>query len=105
MACSEDKATSCRVNTQRVITGIYLAVFVGIMLISGVFFWQTRQEYLRLRAEEVATRARLVEMTNRLRQQEQILERLRHDPEYVERVIRKRLHLAKPDEFVFRFDD
>lgn len=105
MSCSAANAISRTVNTQRFITGLYLALFVGLMLVSGMFFWQTRQEYLRLRADEAATRARLAELTQKLKQQEIILNRLRTDPEYVERVIRKRLHLAKPDEFVFRFDN
>lgn len=94
-----------RVNTQRVITGAYLLLFVGSMLVSGIFFWQTRQEYVRLRDEEVAARAQVAELTKKLQQQEEVLERLRTDPAYVERVIRKRLRLAKPDEFVFRFED
>lgn len=94
-----------RVNTQRVINGAYLLLFIAIMAVSGIFFWQTRQEYMRLREEEVSARAKLAELTRKLRQQEEVLERLRTDPEYVERVIRKRLHLAKPDEFVFRFKD
>ncbi|MBP9914392.1 MAG: septum formation initiator family protein, partial [Opitutaceae bacterium] len=34
-----------------------------------------------------------------------ILDRLRNDPEYVEKVIRRRVGYAKPDEFIFRFED
>jgi len=30
--------------------------------------------------------------------------RLRTDPAYVERVIRRQLGYAKPDEFIFRFE-
>lgn len=105
MPCSTHKSISGRVNAQRIITGAYVALFVGIMLVSGVFFWQTRQEYQRLCAEEAATRVRLAELSKKLEQQEEILNRLRNDPAYVERVIRKRLHLAKPDEFVFRFEN
>jgi len=46
-----------------------------------------------------------VELEARLREQEIVLERLRSDPAYVEKVIRRRLGYAKPDEFVFRFPE
>jgi len=32
-----------------------------------------------------------------------VLERLRTDPEYVDKVIRRKLGYAKPDEFIFHF--
>ena len=38
-------------------------------------------------------------------EQEKILQRLRTDPAYVERVIRRKLGYAKPDEYIFRFDE
>ena len=41
----------------------------------------------------------------KLREQEKIIDRLRNDPAYVEKVIRRRLNYAKPDEFLFRFED
>jgi cell division protein FtsB len=41
----------------------------------------------------------------RLKSQERVLDRLRNDPAYVDRVIRKKLGYAKPDEFIFRFED
>jgi cell division protein FtsB len=46
-----------------------------------------------------------VEVETKLAEQELVLERLRSDPAYVERVIRRRLGYAKPDEFVFRFEE
>ncbi|MBP7143166.1 MAG: septum formation initiator family protein [Opitutaceae bacterium] len=72
---------------------------------SAGFFWQTRRELEQLRGQEVRTRNRLAELQVRLSEQEKILQRLREDPSYVERVIRRRLLYAKPDEFVFRFED
>jgi cell division protein DivIC len=38
-----------------------------------------------------------------LKEQEKILQRLQNDPAYVEKIIRQRLHYAKPDEFIFNF--
>jgi cell division protein DivIC len=34
-----------------------------------------------------------------------VLDRLRNDPAYVDKVIRKKLGFAKPDEDIFRFED
>ena len=41
----------------------------------------------------------------RLKYQEQVLERLRTDPAYVEKVIRRKLGYARPEEYVFRFEN
>ena len=54
---------------------------------------------------ESQNRQRLTEAQERLRQQERVLERLRSDPEYVDKVIRKKLGYAKPDEFIYRFEE
>ena len=74
--------------------------------------WVRRQQRIRrieglwrLREVEVQTRRHLAEVETRLAEQETVLERLRTDPAYVEMVIRRRLGYAKPDEFVFRFDE
>jgi cell division protein FtsB len=93
------------VNARRAIISLYLFLFVAVVLTSGVFFWQTREEYRRLRDVEALSQRRLAELELRLKEQQTVLERLRTDPAYVERVIRRRLGYAKPDEFIFRFDD
>jgi len=93
------------VNFRRLIVTLYLVLFVGVAGASGLYFWEARAEYLRLRDAEEATRRRLVETEARLREQEKILERLRTDPVYVEKVIRRRLGYARPDEFIFRFEE
>ncbi len=62
-------------------------------------------EYDRLRQVEDLNRSKLAEAQERLKSQERVLDRLRTDPAYVDRVIRKKLGYAKPDEFIFRFED
>jgi cell division protein FtsB len=64
-----------------------------------------RAEYNRLEQVEATNRGRLAEVQERLKSQERVLDRLRNDPAYVDRVIRKKLGYAKPDEFIFRFED
>lgn len=92
-------------NFRPLITVVYVMLFLAVGTASAVFFFQTRREYDRLRQQEAATRARLAEAETRLHEQERVLERLRRDPEYVEKVIRRRLGYAKQDEFVFRFEE
>jgi cell division protein FtsB len=93
------------VNLRRFIVAVYLVLFVGVGIASGVFFWQAKEEYEQLKQQEAASRQRLAEAEARLKEQETIIQRLRTDPAYVEKVIRRRLLYAKPDEFVFRFDE
>jgi cell division protein DivIC len=92
------------VNVRRLIVGCFLLLFLGLGLTSGVFFWQTRAEYERLRALEAQSQRRLAAAEARLQEQQKILDRLRTDPVYVEQVIRGQLHYAKPDEYIFRFE-
>jgi cell division protein FtsB len=84
-----------------------LSALVALGIIAGlaVVLAQTRAEYTQVRQLEIRTRQRLVEVETKLAEQELVLERLRSDPAYVERVIRRRLGYAKPDEFVFRFEE
>jgi cell division protein FtsB len=104
------QTTSCSsgrfiVNLRRLIISVYLLLFLAVGTASAVYFWEAREEYNRLRQLETASRQRLAELEAKLREQEKILERLRTDPVYVEKVIRRRLGYAKPEEFIFRFED
>ena len=90
-------------NLRRVIVSIYLGAFLAIAAAAGLFFWQTRAEYERLKQQQLASQRRLAEMEQRLAEQEKVLERLRSDPAFVEKIIRKRLGYARPDEYIFRF--
>jgi len=90
---------------RQIIVVFYLLIFLSVGVGSSVFFWQTRQEYNQLRQVELATQRRLVEAEERLREQEQVLNRLRTDPVYVEMKIRQRLGYARPEEFIFRFEE
>jgi cell division protein DivIC len=93
------------VNFRKVILSLYVLLFVGLGLAGGILFKDAHDEYSRLEQVETANRRRLAEAQGRLRDQERVLERLRTDPSYVDKVIRIRLGYAKPDEFIFRFED
>jgi len=90
---------------RQIIVTFYLLLFLSVGAGSAVFFWKTRQEYNQLRQVEVAAQRRLAEAEQRLREQEHVLQRLRTDPAYVEMKIRQRLGYARPEEFIFRFDE
>jgi cell division protein FtsB len=93
------------VNLRRIIVSLYLLLFLVVGAASGVYFLDAREEYNRLKQQEASSRRRLAEVEAKLKEQEKILERLRSDPVYVEKVIRRRLGYAKPEEFIFRFED
>lgn len=90
---------------RQIIVVFYLLLFLSVGAGSAAFFWQTRKEYNQLRQVELATQRRLAEAEQRLREQEHMLQRLRTDPAFVEMKIRQRLGYARPDEFIFRFDE
>lgn len=92
-------------NLRRLIVVLYLLLFVGIAIGSGVFFWRSREEYQHLRKAEQMAQVRLAEAQQKLKEQETVLERLRNDPAYVEMVIRRHLGYAKPGEKIFLFSD
>lgn len=90
---------------RRFIIWLYAALFVAVGVLSGVSFFRTYQEYAQLQRLEAEGRQRLVQAEQRLRDQQRMLERMRSDPTYVEKVIRKQLGYAKPSELIFRFED
>ena len=93
------------VNWPKLTSGIFLALFLGITLWAAVFFLQMHQELTAQRAQENANRLRLEAAQAQLEIQRKHLDRLQHDPAYVENVIRQKLHYAREDEVVFRFEE
>ncbi len=92
-------------TSRRVIVSLYLVLFAVFGTGAALLLDDARREYLQLKAAEAALRTRLADKEAQLRAQEKILERLRSDPDYVEKVIRRRLGWAKPGEVIFRFED
>jgi cell division protein FtsB len=93
------------VNFRQLILGLYLLLFAGLGIAGAVLFKEAHDEYSRLEQVESSNRRRLAEARDHLRDQEKVLHRLQTDPAYVDKVIRMRLGYAKPDEFIFRFED
>jgi cell division protein DivIC len=93
------------VKSRKVILSLYLLLFAGLGVAGSYLFVDARHEYVRLEQVETLNRQKLAEAQERLRNQERVLERLRTDPAYVDKVIRKKLGYARPDEFIYRFED
>ncbi len=87
------------------ILSLYLLLFAGLGIAGGYLFLDARAEFTRLQQIEAQNQRKLAEAQERLKAQEKVLERLRSDPYFVDEVIRRRLGYAKPDEFIFRFQE
>jgi len=93
------------VNLRKILLSLYVLLIAGIGVTGGYLFLDARAEYNRIEQVEDQNKRRLAEAQQRLADQQRVLERLRTDPAFVDRVIRKKLGYAKPDEFIFRFED
>lgn len=92
-------------NWSRTINAVYVALFLVVAGWAGLFFLQMHRELTALRVQEADHRRRLAAAEARLKEQQDYLARLQQDPELVERVIRRKLGYARPEEFVFRFEE
>lgn len=91
-------------NSRRLIITLYALLFAGLGVGAGALFLDAHAEYTQLKQAEADGQRRLAEAQARLAEQEKILQRLRSDPEFVEKVIRQRLGYAKLGESIFRFE-
>jgi cell division protein DivIC len=92
-------------NARRLIFSLYVVLFAGLGTAGCFLLEDAREEYNRLVLKEDENRRRLAEAEARLKQEEKILDRMRTDPAFVEKMIRQKLGYAKPDEFIFRFEN
>ncbi len=93
------------VNWHKLTTGIFVALFAGVVVWAGIFFLQLHRDLSNVRAQEAANKLRLAELRDKLAAQEKYLDQLRHDPALVESVIRKKLGYVRAEEFIFRFEE
>ena len=91
-------------NFRKILLTVYLLFLAGVAAAAALFLRDALEEYNRLKATEAQYRARLEERQAKLAEQETELRRLRSDPVYVEKVIRQNLRYAKPDEYLFDFE-
>ena len=87
---------------QRVCLLASVALVVGIVL---RLYLPKIEEQKRLRAQAEAIRQDLQREAEYLRQLKRKQEKLREDPNFVEKIAREDLNYAKPGETIFRFVD
>lgn len=92
-------------NSRRLIVSLYVVLFSGFGMGAGVLFVDARAEYAQLKQIELATRQRLALEEAKLKSQQRILERLRSDPEYVEKVLKSRWGYTRPGNVIYRFPE
>jgi cell division protein DivIC len=93
------------VNQRRLILFLYGVVLTGLIVWAGAVFFESQAEYRQLKETQAGLQRRLAEARARLAEQERNLERLKNDPDYVEKVVRRRLHYVKPGETIYWFPD
>lgn len=84
---------------------ILKAVLCIALLFLGNMGVKKYREYRHFKEEENRIQAKLTETKNELTLKEAYLSRLLHDRELLERLARKRLGYARPNELIFRFSD
>ena len=92
-------------TSRRIIILLYVVLFSGFGVGAGALLLDAHVEYKALKKTQAASQARLAAAETRLREQQRVLERLKTDPKFIERVLRDRLHYAKQGEVIFRFDN
>ena len=91
-------------NSRPLIILLYVVLLTAFGVGAGALFLEARAEYDKLKQDQAASEAKLAAARNRLQEQQKILERLRSDPVFVEKVIRNQLGSARPGEVIFRYD-
>ena len=91
-------------NSRRLIVLLYVVLLTGFVVGAGALLIEAQREYGKLKKDQAASAAKLAAARMRLQEQQRILERLRSDPVFVEKVIRTELGYARPGEVIFRFD-
>jgi cell division protein DivIC len=91
-------------RTARLLNILFLFSLIAVGCFAGSYAYKrhkTLQTAQGVEAEAAKNLALLNEKTDARRV---ALDRLKHDPEYVEKVIRQKLNYAKENEVVFKFE-
>jgi cell division protein DivIC len=92
------------VSLRQLIIASYALLLGGLAVTGLVLFKDAHDELSQLASVESQNRQKLAEAQQRLKEQEQVLDRLKNDPAFVDRVIRTKMGYSKQDEYIFRFE-
>lgn len=91
-------------NGERIVNLIFFVLFAALAAIAVVFLYRDYQHWNHLENQQALLENRLAEMEQERLAREEAVEKLKADPEYIEKVIREKLSYAKEDEVIFRFE-
>ena len=91
-------------NSRRLIILLDVVLLSAFGVGAGALLLEAQAEYAKLKQDQAASAAKLAAARTRLQEQQRILERLRTDPGFVEKVIRSELGYARQGEVIFRID-
>lgn len=80
-------------------------LLVGFLAAAGAWFVEAHAEYRQLKIVEFQNEQKLAEAKRRLAEHQRVLERMKSDPAFVEKVIREKIKFFRPGEWVWRFED
>ena len=81
-----------------------LLIVVSALILLGSLYQPAIRKMWSLQAEKEAKQKALHEQQVLRRRYEEELHALRHDPEAVERAVRQKFRLIKPEETIYRFE-
>lgn len=90
---------------EKAVLFFFFSLLVAAVACLTVLFQQTRREHATIQNRQAFYEQRVAEAETKLKEKEEMLRRIHHDPAYVERVIRQRLGYVKPDEILVRFEE
>lgn len=79
-------------------------LFVTICFAVGLWYFPLIHINQKLREQELVLEMEIKQQKEENRQLEEFIHRVKTDPKMVESLARERLHFARPDEIVIRFD-
>lgn len=80
-------------------------LFLVVGTVTGVILHRNYREYEAWVKREEHMRGQISAARENFIHQEDYLERLLHDPEFFERVVRERFGYSRDNEIIFRFDE
>ncbi|MBC2608113.1 FtsB family cell division protein [Pelagicoccus albus] len=83
---------------------LFALLFIGAGLFAAVFLYRDYQHYDNLRSENTVLAKRHEALKQESARREDEVEKLKNDPEFIERAIRTKLNYAKEKEVIFRFE-
>lgn len=91
-------------RTARLLNIFFLFGLLTVGCFAGSYAFKRYQKLETARGAEVEASKNLALLDAKTDARRTALARLKHDPEYVERIIRQKLNYAKENEVVFKFD-